>query len=94
MLFMGKQGTERSKGTPTERLTTTNWTMLRSQNIVHLWLEQITLLSIVVTLPSVSRSWLVACLHHHDKTGKGFRDLQDTYDTNLVVYSGMHIRVL
>ena len=34
----------------------TNWTTLRSQSIVHLWLEQTILLWIVVTLHSVSRS--------------------------------------
>ena len=34
----------------------------------------------------------VACPHHQDKTGKGFRGWRDTYDTNLGVYYGMRIK--
>ena len=59
-----------------------NWMTLRSQGIVHLWPEQIISVWIVATLPSVSKSWAVACPHHQDKTGKGFRGWRDTYDTN------------
>ena len=70
----------------------TNWMTLRSQSIAHSWPEQIISLWIVATLLSVSKSWPVACLHHQDKTGKGFRGWQDTYDINLGAYSGMHTK--
>ena len=70
----------------------TNWMTLRSQGIVHSWPEQIVSLWIVVTLPFVVKSWPVACPHHQDKIGKGFRGWQDTYDTNLGVCYGMHIK--
>ena len=87
-----KQGTGRSKEEATERAIATNWMTLRSQGIVHSWPEQIISLWIVVILPSVSKSWLVACHHHQDKTGKGSGGWQDTYDTGLGVYYGMHIK--
>ena len=87
-----KQGTGRSKEEATERAIATNWMTLRSQSIVHSWPEQIISLWIVVILPSVSKSWLVACHHHQDKTGKGSGGWQDTYDTGLGVYYGMHIK--
>ena len=87
-----KQGTGRLREEATERAIMTNWTMLRSQGIVHSWPEQITSLWIVVTLPFVSKNWPVACSHHQNKTGKGFRDWQGTCDTNLGVYYGMYIK--
>ena len=34
----------------------------------------------------------VACLHHRDRTGKGFRGWRGTCDTGLDAYSGMHIK--
>ena len=74
------------------RTIMTNWMTLRSQGIVHSWPEQIISLWIVVILPFVSKSWPVTCPHHQDKTGKGFRGWRDTYDTNLGVCYGMHIK--
>ena len=75
----------------TERTIMTNWMTLRSKSIAYSWQEQIISLWIAATLRSVS-SWPVACPHHQDKTGKGFRGWQDTYDTNLGVYFGMYIK--
>ena len=45
-----------------------------------------------VTLPLVSKSWSVACPHHRDRTGKGFRGWRGTCDTSLDAYSGMHFK--
>ena len=70
----------------------TNWMTLRSQSNAHSWPEHIISLWIAATLLSVSKSWPVACPHHQDKTGKGFRGWQDTYDINLGAYSGMHTK--